>query len=292
MTNRQKAFLFIFIGSIMGGAISAVTKVGLIEIPPLSFAFLRFFGAAIIITPFYILKKKRKVIKDFIAVAPISVLAAANIALFTIGVKTTTATISQILYAGVPIIIGLVSHFLLSEKLGFTKISGIAVGFIGVIIVIFLPILEKGKAFSGDLTGNMLIATGVISWSLYIVFSKRMQKNYSPFVIVSIFIILTAIVLFPFFLIDLRTNNGWWINVGFNSLISLLYVVIIGTIITYLLMQYAIKHGGIVFSSMAFYLQPVFGFLAAFIILGEGLTTGILIGGILALLGVFFVTKK
>lgn len=291
MTDRQKAFLSIFIGSIMGGAMGAVTKVGLLEIPPLSFAFIRFFAATVIVFPF-ILKKKRKIIKDFIAVAPMSLLAALNIAFFTIGVKTTTATISQILYAGVPIIIGLVSHFLLSEKLGFTKISGIIVGFIGVLVVVFLPILEKGKAFSGDLTGNIIIATGVVSWSLYMVFSKRMQKTHSPFVIVSIFIMLTAIVLFPFFLIELKTNSLWWTDVGLNGLISLLYVVVIGTITTYLLMQYAIKHGGIVFSSMAFYLQPVFGFLAAFLILGEGLTLGILIGGILAFLGVFFVTKK
>lgn len=291
MTDRQKAFLSIFLGSVMGGAMGAVTKVGLLEIPPLSFAFIRFFAATIIIFPF-ILKKKRKMIKDFIAVAPFSVLAALNIAFFTIGVKATTATISQILYAGVPIIIGLVSHFLLSEKLGFTKISGIAIGFIGVLTVVLLPVLEKGKAFSGDLTGNIIITVGVVCWSLYMVFSKRMQKNYSPFVIVSVFIILTAIALFPFFLLDLRTNNGWWTNVGFNGLISLLYVVIIGTITTYLLMQYAIKHGGSVFASMAFYLQPVFGFLAAFLILGEKLTLGLLIGGTLALLGVFFVTKS
>ena len=291
MTDRQKAFLSILIGSILGGAMGAITKVGLLEIPPLSFAFLRFLLAAIIITPL-ILKKKRKIVKDFIAIAPLSVLAAVNIAFFTVGVKTTTATISQILYAGVPIIIGLVSHFFLSEKLGLKKISGITIGFIGVVVVVFLPVLEKGKTFSGDLTGNVFIVIGVISWSLYMIFSKRLQRNYSPFIIVSIFIVLTTLVLFPFFLIDLRVNNGWWVNVGFNGLLSLLYVTIIGTITTYILMQYAIKHGGSVFASMAFYLQPIFGFLAAFIILGERLTLGILIGGTLALLGVFFVTKK
>lgn len=205
MTDRQKAFLSIFLGSILGGAMGAVTKVGLLEIPPLSFAFIRFFVATVIIFPF-ILKSERKIIKDFITVAPMSLLAALNIAFFTIGVKTTTATISQILYAGVPIIIGLVSHFLLSEKLGFAKISGIIVGFIGVLVVVFLPILEKGKVFSGDLTGNIIIAAGVVCWSLYMVFSKRIQKTYSPFVIVSIFIMLTAIVLFPFFLLDLKNK--------------------------------------------------------------------------------------
>ena len=72
----------------------------------------------------------------------------------------------------------------------------------------------------------------------------------------------------------------------------MLYITIVATIITYILNQYAIKHGGSIFASMAYYLLPVFSFFSAFLLLGERLTQGILIGGILALLGVFFVTKK
>lgn len=291
MTNRQKAFFSIFLGSILGGAMSAVTKIGLSQIPPLSFAFLRFLLATIIIAPF-ILKAKREIIKDFISIAPLSLFAAVNIAFFTTGVKMTTATISQLLYAGVPLLTGFISYIFLSEKLEVQKVAGILTGFIGVLIIVFLPVIDQGKNFSGDLTGNLLVVIGVISWSFYMVFSKKLQRDYSPFVIVSIFIILTTIILFPFFLFELRTNYGWWNNVMLTGLISMLYVVIIGTIVSYLLTQYAIKHAGSVFASTAFYLQPIFGFLSAFVILGEKLTFGIILGGILALLGVFLTTKK
>lgn len=291
MNDRQKAFLSIVLVSLLGGAMGAVTKIGLSDIPPLSFAFIRFFIAFLIVIPFMV-KMERKIIKDFVALAPISLLATINIALFTLGVKITTATISGLLYAATPLIIAFFSYLFIAEKLNRNKILGIIIGFMGVLVVVLLPFLEKGKAFSGDLFGNLLISAAVVCWSFYMIFSKKMQKTHSPFVIVSIFTILTTLALFPFFLVDLKLNYGWWNRVEISGLISLFYAGAVGTVMSYLLNQYAIRHGGSVFASMAFYIQPVFAFLSAFILLGEGLTLGILLGGSLALLGVFFVTKK
>lgn len=291
MNDRQKAFFSIVLVSLFGGAMGAVTKIGLSNIPPLSFAFIRFFIAFLIIIPF-IRKAERKIIKDFVALAPISLLATINIVLFTLGVKATTATISGLLYAATPLIIALFSYLFIAEKLNRNKILGIIIGFMGVLVVVFLPFLEKGKAFSGDLFGNLLISAAVVCWSFYMIFSKKMQKTYSPFVIVSIFTILTTLALFPFFLVDLKLNYGWWNGVEISSFISLFYAGAVGTVMSYLLNQYAIRHGGSVFASMAFYIQPLFAFLSAFFLLGEGLTLGILLGGSLALIGVFFVTKK
>lgn len=291
MSDRQKAFLLIILSSIMGGGMGAFTKIGLSEIPPLSFAFTRFFLALLIVMPLLI-KAKRKIIKDFAVVGPLSLFASVNIIFFTLGVKTTTATISQVLYAGVPILIGFLSYLFLKEKLGIQKTIGILIGFVGVLVVVFLPLIEQNNFFSGDLLGNMIISIGVVCWSIYMFASKKLQKTHSPFIIVGIFIILTTLILFPFFLLDLKTNYGWWIHLSFNSLVSMFYVVFIGTIGSYLLGQYAIKHGGTVFASMTFYIQPIFAFLIAYLTLGERLTLGIFVGGLLALLGVFFTTKR
>lgn len=262
---------------------AAVTKVGLSQIPPLSFAFIRFLLASIIVAPF-IWKKKSYLIRDLRTLGPLSLFATINIIFFVVGIKLTTANISQILYAVVPIIVGLIGHFVIGDKLSSRKILGIIVGFIGTFFVLLLPILEKGK-FSGDFLGNLMIAAAVISWSLYMTLSKKAQKTHSPFHIVSIFIVITAISLLPFFLFESVSQYGWWNRISINSVFSISYVVLAGTISTYLLNQYSIKHGGTVFASMAFYLFPLFGFLAAFFLLGEQLTTGLVVGGALALLG-------
>jgi len=290
MSDRQKAFLSIFLYTLLSGAMAAITKVGLSEVPPLSFAFIRFFLASLIVAPF-VWGKRRFLINDLKTIGPLSIFATLNIILFVIGISMTTANISQIMYAAVPIVIGLIAHFAMGEKISYGKVLGIAVGFMGVFLVLFLPILEGGK-FSGNLLGNFLLVLAVFSWSLYMILSKKAQKTHSSFHIVSIFIIITTVVLFPFFLLESTLQYGWWNGIGISALLSILYVVLAGTICTYLLNQYSIKHGGIVFASMVFYLSPLFGFLVAFILLGEQLTLGLSVGGTLALLGVYITTKK
>lgn len=289
MTDRQKAIIFILLISILGGATQAITKIGLIDFPPLSFAFVRFLIAGIVISPFLL---KKNFLKALWKLTPFSLLGSVNIAFFILGIKTTTATIGTILYAGVPLLTALFIFLLFKERLSGRKELGIALGFFGVAIVTLLPIIEKGSRFSGDLVGNMLISVGVISWSLYMVYSKKKLQAFSPFFVTAAFIWVTCIALFPLFLIESIFYPSWWKSLTLSGLLSLGYISIISTIIVYLLNQYAIKHGGSILASMGYYLVPVLAYVFAFFLLGERLTLGIIIGGSLALLGVYITTKN
>lgn len=289
MNDKQKAIIFIFLASALGGATSTITKIGLVGFPPLSFAFIRFLISAIVILPFIL---KTNFFKDFKKLIPFSLLGAINITFFILGVKITTATIGQLLYAGVPLLTAVFLFVLFKETLVKRKKIGIAIGFIGVMFVVLLPILEKGARFSGDLLGNILIGIGVISWSLYMAYSKEKLKSFSPLVVTAAFIWVTCFALFPLFLTDLISYPNWWENVTLSSTLSLCYVSIISTVIVYLLNQYAIKHGGSILASMQYYLLPIFAYVSAFFFLGEQLTLGLVLGGGLALLGVYITTKK
>lgn len=290
MSDKEKAIYSIFFGALIGGATTSMAKIGVSQMPPLSFAFLRFFLAGIIILPVVI--KNKYLLKDYISLFPLSFLATVNIALFAFGIVKTTATIGQLLYAGVPLIVTLLSFIIFKERIKRHKILGIILGFIGVIVIVLLPVLEKGKAFSGNLTGNILIAFGVLFWSTYMIFSGKVLKKYSPFFVTSSFIFTCVLFLLPFFLLDLKIHPLWWSHVNSQGLTSVVYIAIGGTILTYVLGQYAIRHGGSVIASTTYYLLPFFAFLSAFVLLSERLTSGIIIGGLLAFLGVFFVTKK
>ncbi len=289
MSNKQKALIFILLTSILGGATQAVTKIGLAQFPPLSFAFIRFLFAGIIVTPFLL---KTNFFKEFKQLIPFSLLGTINIGFFILGIKTTTATIGQLLYAGVPLLTALFLFLLFKERLTRRKELGILIGFVGVAFVALLPVIDKGAKFSGDLLGNMLIGIGVISWSLYMTYSKKKLQSFSPFVVTSAFIWVTCFALFPLFVIDLVTYPNWWQSLTFSGVLSLSYITIISTVIVYLFNQYAIKHGGSILASMQFYLVPIFAYLSASFLLGEQLTTGLIVGGALALLGVYITTKK
>lgn len=284
--DKKKALFAILIGALIAGAIPALTKIGLREVPPLSFAFLRFLLALLFLIP-YLLKQKWQ---DYIIVLPLSVLATLNIAFFVLGIQTTTATISQLLYAGSPLITVLISYIVLKSENRNEKILGIIIGFLGILVIVFLPVIEGNRLLSGDMLGNVLIVAGVILYSFYLSFSKKAQVKFSPLFITSSFILTTVFVLLPFFIWD-TLNSLWFQNISTGGILSILYAGLLGTLVPYYLIQYTVRHGGAVFASLSFYLIPIFAFLTAFLLLGESLTPGILIGGTLALLGVYLATR-
>lgn len=288
MNDRRKALISIILVAVIGGATSPITKIGLSEMSPFSFAFIRFLIASILVLPFFIARNN---FKNFIEQVPLSLFASINITFFIVGINLTTANSSQVLYAASPLLIVLISHFLLRQKTELRKYLGILVGFFGVFLIVILPLIEKSK-FSGNLLGNSLICIGVLSYSFYMIFSKKIQTKYSPFSITSSFIFTTLFFLLPFFLYDLKVNTLLFGSITFRGWFSVFYIAFVATIVTYVLNQYAIKHGGSVFASMIFYITPLFGYLSAFILLGERLTLGLIAGSVLALLGVFLVTKK
>jgi len=287
MSNINKALLAILIGSLFGGASSTITKIGLFEIPPYSFSFLRFFISALFILPWFI-KGLKKFDKNLMILILVSLLPIINIALFVFGVKTTTASIGQLLYAGSPIIVVLLSFLYLKEKVSLKKLFYVFIGLAGTFLVIFLPLIQKNSSFSGDLTGNVLISVGVLFYSLYLVLSKPLHQKYSPEFITSVFIILGTVVFFFLSLTELNTQ--YWLYLSAPSIYSVLFIAIFGTVLVYILGQYAIKWGSSLISSLSFYLLPIFAFIYAFFLLGETMTIGLIVGTVLVFLSVFLTT--
>lgn len=291
MSDKKIAIVAIVIGAFINSTSPGMTKVGLFEIPPLTFAFLRFVIASLCILPFFIYKKGHKfsTIRDLV---PLSLLATINIVFFAIGIKLTTANIGGTLYAAVPLLAGLILFIFFKKSLAKEKIVGIIIGFIGVLLIALLPLLERGNIFAGNLLGNMLIACGVIFWSLYMVYSKKLYKTYSPFITLSSIIFTTTIALIPFFLWELYSSPGWWNTVTISGISSVFYVGIFISVLAYLCVQYAIKHGGAVLAGTTFYITPVLGVIVNFLLLGEQLTPGFVVGSILALIGTYLVVRK
>ncbi len=290
MSNKTKAVLAILLAVLLGGPNSVVIKLGLREIPPLTYTFVRFAIAAIILWPI-LARSGSNVWRALLRLAPLSLLSTANIVLFVFGVQRTTATISQLLYAGVPLMAALIMFLVFKERLRSQQVVGIVVGFVGVCLVVLLPVLEKGTPFSGDMVGNLLIGIAVVVFAFWMVYSKPAQRTYSPLFVTAAFINVTALVLLPFLFLDLANHPGWWRAVTATGMFSLAYIAVISTVIVYFLQQSAIKFGGPVVASLAFYLWPIASYLTAAIVLGERLTYGLVLGGALALAGIYLVTK-
>jgi drug/metabolite transporter (DMT)-like permease len=285
-SDKQLA-LFAIIGAIIiGGGLAPSTKIALQSMPVFTYNFIRFAAATLTLFPFF-LKNAPKTSKHFYKVLAFSLFLTANVMLAPFGLALTTAIIAQTIYILVPIIVAIISYFLAVEVFTMRKISGLIIGFLGAVIIIILPEIERFSPFSGNIYGNLIILTAAITMALYTVFAKQFHKIYTPLQLTCFFVFMTFALTIPFAVSDIVYHPHWWLHVTTIGIIAALYNGILGTTGYYVLYQYAIKHGSPTIASMLLYLQPAATFVWANLLLGEQLTTGFLIGTALAFTGVY-----
>jgi len=282
--NNYYTLSLVFITAILGGGAGVFGKIALMEIPPISFTFLRFLVASIFLIPFS-LKYWPKFRKKDYPVILLSLLASANVILFAFGIKQTTANISQMIYTAVPIVSAVLSFYWLKEKFSLKKIIGIVVGFIGTIVVVLLPLISQHEG-SGTIGGNLIIVVAMLSISLYWVLSKRIQSQYSPQEINNYFIFTTTGLFLFLSIFDLFRTPTWWQGVSINAYLSLIFVAVFSTALYYLISQIIVKKSTPVMASMVLYIQPFTTFIWAYYFLAEKLSALFLVGVVLSLLGI------
>lgn len=283
---------WVIIIAALGGAIPTFSKMSLAVFPPFTFVLLRFIAAALILIPLMI--RAKHVVKkgDIVPMVLISLFGTGNVVFFAFGVRQTTATVSQILYAAVPIIATILSLMILKTSISKQKLFGVLIGFIGVIAIILGPNGGKSNNAFGTIMGNLLVLLAVISYAMYTVLSKKLQEKSSPLTITTMMVITTIIVQSFLVPVDISKYQEVATKISIPSILGIIYVGVVGTAIYFLLYQKVIQKANPLYASMIFYLQPIFTFIWSFILLGERLTINIIIGSIVALIGAGLVMKK
>ncbi len=291
--KKLTPFLFIVAAAFMGGGVSTLSKIASAEIPPITFTLLRFMLGALTLLPFFIIFREKITKIDRKSIIAISLLAALNPFLFFIGVKHTTAIMGQMVYTALPLITIIFSYWMGEETITRKKILGVLIGLIGALIIVVHPAIENGTNLTNSsMIGNIIILCAAISFSLYTVLIRKHQKDHSPLEL-NMYFMLTTITAQLFLLpIDLATAPAWWQTITNSGILGLLYVGIIGTGIYYLLIQYALKTSSPLAASTILYLQPLFTIIWAGILLGEKLTSSLILGGILAFIGIGLVMSR
>ncbi len=96
--------------------------------------------------------------------------------IYFIGIQMTQANIGSAIYTSYPIYITIYSMLILGERQNLRrKAIGLIIGFIGVAILITNFDLAKFWVAENFL-GNMLVLIGAVTWSLYSVLGKKIQR--------------------------------------------------------------------------------------------------------------------
>lgn len=291
MSSRMIALIAIVLASLLWST-AGLSKIIVRDFDPFTAGFLRFFVASVVIFPLF-LREKNVGKKMFFDLVPVALFLTGNVAFYYIGLKTSTANAAAIIYTAVPLVVALLAPRLIKESVSPTKLVGIMVGLVGVLVIVLLPFIEQGQVVSGEILGNVFFLSAVLVWSLYAIGSRHMinTKQYSPLSVSAISIFTATIIFFPLSLINYQPQ---YITLLRNPyyLFLFFYLGTAVTVATFVLFQWAIKHSSATTASLNVYIQPFFAVIVNVLFLGEKLTSGFLFGGLLVIAGVFLATSK
>lgn len=288
MNNKYKAIIALLATVLLWSVHAIISRTVVQEIPSMTLSFLRMVTASILFLPL-ILKSKPWKKSKFGSLILISGLSAINVLFFIWGVQYTSASTSQLIYAAIPVFTVLINIFILKETISGGKITGVVLGFAGLIYIIYLSSIEKGTTITGHLIGNVIVFAAMFSWLWYLILSKKMTKYFSPVEIGGVSVIFACIINLFLAIIEISTtrNIGNWTPQLFWGG---LYMGAGGTFLAYIFYQYAIKNVSTLTVSLSSYIQPITTALLACLLIGEKLTANFILGSILVLSGVFMTT--
>lgn len=288
MNSQLKAGIALLGITLIWANVPIIAKIVLKDIGPFTFLFLRFAVASITIAPF-LLKEKAWKNKNFPKLLLICCLSTLNVTFFIWGIQYTSATVSQVLYATMPLLIIVLSRILWKEEFPLRKVLGVVIGLLGILFIIYLSIIEKGATIAGNFIGNASILIAMINWMFYIMLSKRISPHFSPLTISTFSILVSLPFTFLLFLWESQ-NSQYSLNLNSNVILGAIYYGFFATTLAYILYQYGIKHSSVLTSSLTSYIQPIFTSVIAMVVLGERLTTNFLFASVLVFAGIFITT--
>jgi len=292
----NKAHIALLTSVVIWASTFAATKLGLVEIAPITLAFLRFLIASFILVIAVWLTKQSKQLKNaFKQDTPFFLLLGlTGIALMFIlenfAIKFTSTSEAAIIMNSDPILIAILAYFFIGEKFNKYKVLGILLGFVGVLIVIFNKTDFASLIKTQSFLGNMLALASSFAWAIYTIMIKKRVDKYGPTIVTTIASIFGAIfLLIAMFLFEGLPNFG---SYTMNSWLLVLYLGVIVSGLSFFLWNYALKHFEASKVGMYWFLVPVIAVIIGISLFKEELTAQMIIGTLLIFTGIYLTEKK
>ena len=274
-------------------------KIATYSYGPVMIAFLRIFFGAIPVIGLCLYKKIKieAFSKDWYWFAAIGLI---NLVipffLIAYGVQKIQSNLAAILMATTPLSATILAHlFTDSEKINFTKVLGVLVGFSGIFFLFSDSVLINDTNFMSAILILIGSTFYVIGGLLTLKVSNKANENVTSSILIwaTIFILPISLILSYFntteslmFIQDLHFSHR------LDSTISLIYLGTVPTGIAWLIRFRILKNNGLVFQAQVAYLIPIFGVILGYIFLKELITPKVLVALIAVILGIYFVKKS
>lgn len=196
--------------------------------------------------------------------------------------------VASILNGTVPLFTIVIAHFWLhDEKITLSRIAGLVVGFVGVVILMSRDIGPEG--FQGSVRGQLAVLAAAGSYAIGITFARKYLQGQSPVVQSTLVLMMADLLVWgmaPWIerpLVLPRLPLTW---------LALAWLGLLGSCLAYMLYFYLINTWGATRASVVTYVLPVFGLLLGIIFLREPIDWELLVGSALVFAGIAAVNVK
>ncbi len=199
------------------------------------------------------------------------------------GLQFVPSGMSSVLFAVFPFVVVIFSYIRLpSETIGFYKIFGTILGFSGIVIIF-------SDSFEGDFTDYIfgmiaIVVSGAMQAWIAVSIKKfgqhlhPLSMNFIPMLIAAVCMMIIA-----YLFEDLSK-----VRFDQNAVISLLYLSVFGSVVTFTSYYWLIKRLNLVILSLMAFITPIVALILGFLFYQEELSTRHFIGSAFVLTGVFW----
>jgi len=291
VSKRKWALIAATLVSIIYGVTFTIAKDVMPKyVEPFGFIAMRVGGAVILFWLVSFFGPKEKIaLGDFpriIAAAFFGV--ALNMLSFFKGLSYTSPIMGAVLMVTTPMIVLILSAFLIKERMRKRKVIGILLGLAGTITLI---LYGKSMVNAPNATlGNLMVFTNAFSYGIYLVIVKKLMDKYNAFTFVKWIYTFGFIMVLPF---------GWnefqaiqWATIPMDILWKIGFVIVFSTFITYLFNLLSMRELNPTTIAVFVYLQPFFATIFAVGLGKDELSWIKLLSALLIFVGVYLVTQK
>jgi len=276
--------LLIILSIVWGGSFYFVEK-SLLYFSFGQVVFFRVFFAALFIMLILVVKKI-KIIYDLNLWIIFFIMGVLNNVIPFLGItyaqESITASLASLFNATTPIFTAILAHFLTKdEKISQSKVVGILVGFVGMVILL-IP-----KGFGNFQLAGFFAITAAISYAFAGVFGKRLKK-YNP--ILNVFGMLSASSIIMYILFFTSINS---LEVkSFYEFKDLILLAVVSTSIAYIIYFKLLFNVGAVKLLLVTYLIPISASVLGIFLLDEKFTINMLVGTIVIFISLWLINKR
>ena len=287
----MKARLIWLILCCIWGSTWLFIKIGLDDLPPLTFAGIRFVIACAILVVIIRVRGLQwpRSNSDFKLLAWTGFLSfTVNYGTIFWGEQHISSGLAAVLQATIPAFGLVIAHFYLpGERMTWAKLFGVALGILGVAVVFSNQLtVAGGKAFAGSIA--VVVGSGVVAYSNVLV--KSRGKHLDPAILAAGQMFFGLI---PLLLIGIPLEgNPFKFHWTGRAVIALFYLAIVGSVIAFILYYWLVHNMDVTKSMLIALVTPVVAVVLGMIVLHEQLNWRTLVGGAMIIMGIGFIVLK